>query len=187
MSKVGKWKLIASEQLVKDKWADVRKNSYQRADGTIIEPFYVYGFPDYATALAITKEGKVIIEKVYRPALDVIAVELPGGCVDPTDASLEDAMARELLEETGYRFENIEYLGFVSPNPTTNTNVMRMFLATGGVYDPHAALDKEEGIEVILLEWDDFIEWFKEQKFVQSMQTCTILYALLKMNKLVSF
>ncbi|MGL1627127.1 hypothetical protein ACSTID_23995, partial [Vibrio parahaemolyticus] len=78
-------------------------------------------------------------------------------------------------------------LGFVSPNPTTNTNVMRMFLATGGVYDPHAALDKEEGIEVLLLEWDDFIEWFKEQKFVQSMQTCTILYALLKMNKLVSF
>ncbi|WP_421020786.1 hypothetical protein, partial [Klebsiella pneumoniae] len=66
MSKVEKWKLIASEQLVKDKWADVRKNSYQRADGTIIEPFYVYGFPDYATALAITKEGKVIIEKVYR-------------------------------------------------------------------------------------------------------------------------
>lgn len=187
MSKVEKWKLIASEQLVKDKWADVRKNSYQRADGTIIEPFYVYGFPDYATALAITKEGKVIIERVYRPALDVITVELPGGCVDPTDASLEDAMARELLEETGYRFENIEYLGFVSPNPATNTNVMRMFLATGGVYDPNAALDKEEGIEVILLEWDDFIEWFKEQKFVQSMQTCTILYALLKMNKLVSF
>lgn len=187
MSKVDKWALIASEQLVKDKWADVRKNSYQRPDGSIIEPFYVYGFPDYATALAITKEGKVIIEKVYRPGLDVVAWELPGGCVDPSDASLEDAMARELLEETGYRFESIEYLGFVSPNPTTNTNVMRMFLATGGVYDTHAVLDKDEEIEVMLLEWDDFIQWFKDQKFVQSMQTCTIVYALLKMNKLVSF
>lgn len=182
-----KWRLIESEQLVKDRWADVRKNAYEKADGSTIEPFYIYGFPDYATALAITREGKVIVEKVYRPGLDVIALELPGGCVDASDPSLEAAMSRELLEETGYRFDNIEYLGFNSPNPTTNTNVMRMFLATGGVYDPSAVLDADEEVEVQLLEWDEFIELFKKQAFVQSMQTTTILYALMKMEKLVIF
>ncbi|MEJ0080665.1 MAG: NUDIX domain-containing protein [Puia sp.] len=30
--------------------------------------------------------------------------EIPGGCVDETDKSLEEAIARELMEETGYRF-----------------------------------------------------------------------------------
>ncbi len=182
-----KWRLIESEQLVKDRWADVRKNVYEKADGKLIEPFYIYGFPDYATAVAITRDGKVIVEKVYRPGLDVIALELPGGCVDPSDPSLEAAMSRELLEETGYRFDNIEYLGFNSPNPTTNTNVMRMFLATGGVYDPSAVLDPDEEVEVQLLDWDDFINLFKKQAFVQSMQTTTILYALMKMEKLVIF
>lgn len=63
MPAINKWKLLHSEQLVKDQWADVRKNSYQKNDGSVIEPFYVYGFPDYATAVAITKRGTVIVEK----------------------------------------------------------------------------------------------------------------------------
>ncbi|TAG11871.1 MAG: NUDIX hydrolase, partial [Sphingobacteriia bacterium] len=50
MSNISKWRLRSTEQLVKDRWADVRKNSYQKNDGTVVEPFYVYGFPDYATA-----------------------------------------------------------------------------------------------------------------------------------------
>ncbi len=187
MNQSKKWKLVASEQLIKDKWADVRKNVYQKGDGNLIEPFYIYGFPDYATALAITRDGKVIVERVYRPGLDVVALELPGGCVDAADKSLEDAMSRELLEETGYRFDHIEYLGSTSPNPTTNTNVMRMFLATGGLYDSSAILDADEDIEVKLYEWDDFIEAFKNQEFIQSMQTSTIVYALMKLNKLVIF
>lgn len=187
MKNIQKWKLRSSAQLIKDKWADVRKNSYQKQDGSIIEPFYVYGFPDYATALAITEEGKVIVEKVYRPGLDVVSLELPGGCIDASDATYELAMERELLEETGYRFSNIAYLGSVSPNPTTNTNVMRMFLATGGVEDPLAVLDSEEEVEVLLLDWEDFIQKLKTQQFVQSMQTCTIMYALMKLDKLVIF
>lgn len=184
MSSINKWTLLQSEQLVKDKWADVRKNSYQKNDGSIIEPFYVYGFPDYATALAITKKGTVILERVYRPGLDVVALELPGGCVDAADANLEAAMQRELLEETGYRFDQIDYLGKVSPNPTTNTNVMHMFLATGGEIDAEAIRDTEEEVEVLEMPWDAFIAAFKAQEFIQSMQTCTILYALMRLNKL---
>jgi ADP-ribose pyrophosphatase len=187
MSVINKWKLLHSEQLVKDHWADVRKNSYQKNDGTVIEPFYVYGFPDYATALAITKKGTVIVERIYRPGLDTITLELPGGCIDPTDTMLESAIERELLEETGYRFDQIEYLGKISPNPTTNTNVMHMFLATGGEEDLTAVRDTEEEVEVLEIEWDDFIADFKAQKFIQSMQTCTILYALMRMNKLIVY
>ncbi len=187
MSNISKWRLRSTEQLVKDRWADVRKNSYQKNDGTVVEPFYVYGFPDYATALAITKEGKVIVEKMYRPGLDMVTLELPGGCVDASDKSLTDTMARELFEETGYRFDHIEYLGKTSPNPTTNTNLMHMFLATGGVEDPLAVLDAEEAVEVVVLEWEDFIEKFKAQEFIQSMQVSTILYALMRMDKLVIF
>ena len=96
-----KWELLHSEQLIKDKWSDVRKNSYKKNDGSVIEPFYNYGFPDNATALAITKRGTVIVERIYRPGIDEIILELPGGCVDPTDTMLETAIERELLEETG--------------------------------------------------------------------------------------
>ncbi|MFX8381756.1 hypothetical protein ABTL77_20360, partial [Acinetobacter baumannii] len=72
-----KWKTLSSKQLLKDKWTDVRADICERPDGVIIEPFYVYGFPDYATAVAITKDNKIILERIYRHGLDIIATELP--------------------------------------------------------------------------------------------------------------
>ena len=186
MSELQKWELIKSDLLLKDNWADIRVNEYKKSDGSIIKPYYVFGYPDFATALAITRAGKVIVLNVYRPALDTISLEIPGGCIDPSDTSPEDAIARELLEETGYRFDNIEALGNLSPNPSTNNNMLNMFLATGGVYDAAAVRDLEESIEVVLLEWDDFINKFKSQCFLQAMHNCNIFYALMKMNKLVT-
>jgi 8-oxo-dGTP pyrophosphatase MutT (NUDIX family) len=178
------WTLKTSEQLIKDKWADVKSNSYEKLDGSVIEPFYIYGFPDYACAVAITKEGKVILERIFRPGLNVVATELPGGCVDKSDASLEDAIARELREETGYNFEAIEYLGKVSPNPTTNTNLMHMFLATGGVFDPNQPLDVDEDVETFLITVDELVEMTQQQQFIQSMQLSCIFFALQKLGRI---
>ena len=180
-----KWTIKTSKQLLKDKWIDVRANVCIKPDGSIIEPFYVYGFPDYATAVAITKEGKIILEKIYRHGLNVVSTELPGGCVDKADASLEAAIARELLEETGYSFEKIEYLGNISPNPTTNTNLMHMFLATGGVFNADQPLDIEEDVEVFLVSMDEFIEMVQQHTFIQSMQLSTIFFALQKLGRII--
>ncbi len=178
------WKLLSSEQLLKDKWIDVRSEIWERPDGTIIQPFYKYGFPDYATALAITKDGKVILERIFRQGVGQTCIELPGGGIDTNDVSKTDAMARELLEETGYRFEKIEWLGKISPNPTTNNNFMQMFLATGGVFDPNQPLDFEEDVEVLLVTMDELIELIQSQQFLQSMQLSTLFFALQKLGRI---
>jgi 8-oxo-dGTP pyrophosphatase MutT (NUDIX family) len=185
MEKMRDWKLLSSKQLLKDKWVDVRSETWEKPDGTIIEPFYKYGFPDYATALAITKDGKVILERMFRQGVGLTCIELPGGGVDPNDTSKTDAIARELLEETGYRFEKIEWLGKISPNPTTNTNFMQMFLATGGEFDPEQPLDMEEDVEVLLVSMDELIEMIQSQQFLQSMQLSTLFFALQKLGRIV--
>jgi 8-oxo-dGTP pyrophosphatase MutT (NUDIX family) len=185
MHKKREWQLLSSKQLLKDNWVDVRSETWEKPDGTIIEPFYKYGFPDYATALAITKDGKVILERIFRQGVGLTCIELPGGGVDPSDASNSDAMARELLEETGYRFEKIEWLGKISPNPTTNNNFMQMFLATGGEFDPNQLLDIEEDVEVLLVSMDELIELIQSQKFLQSMQLSTLFFALQKLGRII--
>lgn len=185
MGKNFDWKLIASEQLLKDKWIDVKSETWERPDGKIITPFYKYGFPDYATALAVTKDGKVILERMFRQGLGVECIELPGGCIDPTDNSKTDAMSRELLEETGYRFDHIEYLGKISPNPTTNNNLMHMFLATGGEFDPKQPLDEDEDVETFLVTVDELIELIQTQQFLQSMQLSTLFFALQKLGRII--
>src|ERR1700722_1707946 len=118
------WKTLSSEYLFKETWFTIRKDTCEARDGKIISPYYVYEFPTWVTAVAVTTEGKIIMERQYRHALGETHYETPGGCVDDTDASLEAAIARELLEETGYRFDHFEHLGKISSNPSTNTNWM---------------------------------------------------------------
>src|SRR3982074_2333519 len=60
------WKTLSSEYLYKDTWFTIRKDTCQRQDGQIVSPYYVYEFPTWVTALALTEDGKVILERQYR-------------------------------------------------------------------------------------------------------------------------
>jgi ADP-ribose pyrophosphatase len=177
-----RWKKISSQYISRDQWGTVRKDICQTPDGKIIDPYFVYEFPTWVTAVAITEEGKVILERQYRYALDVTCYEIPGGCVDETDSSLEMAIERELLEETGYKFTNYEYLGKTSSNPSTNNNWMHMYLATGGRYEREQQLDHNEDIEVYLFTVDEVKKILEENQIIQSMHVTTLYYAFAKMK-----
>ena len=49
------WKTLSSEYLYKETWFTVRKDRCEKPDGKIVEPYYVFEFPEWATALAITE------------------------------------------------------------------------------------------------------------------------------------
>jgi ADP-ribose pyrophosphatase len=179
-----KWKILSSEYLFNDLWFKVRKDKCLAPGNKIVDPYYVYEFPTWVTALALTEDGKVILERQYRHALGEICIETPGGCVDDTDKNFEDAIARELLEETGYTFSSYEYLGKISANPSTNNNLMHMFLARGGKLTGSQSLDHNEDIEVELVTIDELKQLLKENKIVQAMHVTCILYGLQKLNEL---
>jgi ADP-ribose pyrophosphatase len=173
-----KWKTVSSEYLFKEEWFTVRKDTCEKPDGKRVDNYYVFEFPEWATALAITEEGKVLMVKQWRQALGEVCLELPGGCVDKTDASFEDAIRRELLEETGYAFESVHNLGTISANPSTNNNLMHMFIATNGKKVQAQKLDANEEIEVIEITIDELNKLVDEKRIVQSMHLSTILYGL---------
>jgi 8-oxo-dGTP pyrophosphatase MutT (NUDIX family) len=179
-----KWKILSSEYLFNDLWFTVRKDRCQTPDGKIIDPYYVYEFPTWVTALAITEQKKVIMVKQYRHAIDDVCLEIPGGCVDDGDKNFQEAIARELLEETGYSFKAYDYLGKISPNPSTNNNWMHMFLATGGKKTHNQKLDHNENIEVELSTVAELKVLIKENKIVQAMHVTCIMYGLEKLGEL---
>ncbi|MFN4313646.1 MAG: NUDIX hydrolase [Chitinophagaceae bacterium] len=177
-----KWRILSSEYLFSDLWFKVRRDRCETPDGKIVEPYYVYEFPTWVTAVAITKDGQVIMERQYRHALGEVCLEIPGGCVDDTDANLEVAIRRELKEETGYEFEKLEYLGKISANPSTNNNLMHMFLATGGTRTAEQELDHNEEIQIELISIDELKGRLERNEIVQSMHASCIFYALRKLG-----
>jgi 8-oxo-dGTP pyrophosphatase MutT (NUDIX family) len=179
-----KWKTLSSEYLFKDVWFTVRRDKCETPGGKIVDPYYVFEFPTWVTALALTEDNQVILVRQYRHAIEDVCLELPGGCVDDHDKTLQDAVARELLEETGYAFSNYHYLGKISPNPSTNNNWMHMFLATGGVKTHDQKLDHNEEIDVQLYSIAGVKDLIKENKIVQAMHVTCILYGLQKLGEL---
>ena len=172
------WKTLSSDYLFKDMWFTVRRDTCERPDGKIVSPYYVYEFPEWVTAVAITRDGRFIMERQYRHAAGLTMMEIPGGCVDDTDKDLQQAIARELKEETGYVFDKFEYLGKTSANPSTNSNWMHMFLATGGNKVGEQEMDDNEDIEVHLLSLEEVKQLLRERKIPQSMHATALFYAL---------
>jgi ADP-ribose pyrophosphatase len=179
-----KWKTLSSEQLFNDRWFKVRKEKCETPEGKIVEPYYVYDFPTWVGAVPVTEDGKIIMIKQYRHAYGDVCIEIPGGCVDDTDADNEAAIRRELLEETGYGFAAFHYLGKISPNPSTNSNLLHMYLATGGKKITAQSLDENEEIEIVLLSVNELKQLLRENKIVQAMHVSCILYALEKIGEL---
>lgn len=177
-----KWKTLSSELLFKDLWFKVRKEKCETPQGKIVDPYYVYDFPTWVACFALTKDDKVILERQYRHAIGETCWEIPGGCVDEADENLEAAIQRELLEETGYKFSTYQYLGKTCANPSTNSNWMHMFLATGGEKIAAQNLDPNEEIIVELFTLDEFKKMYFDNTFIQSMHVTCMTYGLLKLG-----
>jgi len=179
-----KWKTISSEYLYHDEWLKARKEVCERPDGKIIDPYYILDYATWVCGVALTDDKQVVLIRQYRHALGEVCLEVPGGCVDPKDSSNEEAVRREMAEETGYIFKEAEYLGFCSPNPAANSNLMHMFLLKGGVKNQEQDLDHNEDIEVILYPLDQLLQLVIDRKIHQAMHISAVMLALQKLGKL---
>lgn len=177
------WKTLSSEYLHKGPWATLRSDKCEMPDGRIVEQYYVLEYPNWVNAVAITEDSKVLMVRQYRHAAGIVSLEIPGGVIDG-DESPEHAIKRELLEETGYLFDDIEELNAVYANPSTANNKTFAFLARGGKKVQGQSLDEHEEIVVEEYTIPEIKQLLMDNKIMQALHCTAIFYALVELGEL---
>jgi len=114
--------------------------------------FYVIDFPNWVQVLPITPDDQIVMVRQYRHGCGQIFLELPGGLIDENDLSPDQTAKRELLEETGYRAEDLILLTSIYPQPAVLNNKGLTYLTKGVKKVAEPNLDAAEDIEVCLVE-----------------------------------
>ncbi len=178
-----KWKVLSSEYIHRGPWATLRVDKCEMPDGRILPGYYVLEYPDWANAVALTEDNKIIMVRQYRHAAGVVSLEIPGGVIEPGEAPKE-GMKRELLEETGYQFDHLEPLCELRANPSTGDNLTHCYLAQGGKKVQAQHLDEQEQIIVEEYTIDEVKQLLADNQITQALHVSTLYYALIRLGAL---
>jgi ADP-ribose pyrophosphatase len=106
-----------------------------------------------AVVLALTPEEDILLVREFRPGVEAVLRELPGGLVDEGEKPLE-AARRELLEETGYAGD-LEYVGPMV-DCAYSTRIRHTFVARGCVKVGEPTPGEGESPELELVSLSEF-------------------------------
>ncbi len=149
---VYKWKEVSREIMCGKYGRNLESVQFEFEDGSEHE-FIIKKEGDPVCVLALTDKNEVILVKQFRPGPKKILLELPGGGKND-DETPDGAIARELLEETGYAGD-IEFVTRVY-DCGYSTLHRYAFVATNCKRVSEPKLDPNEDIEVLLLSMEDF-------------------------------
>ncbi len=108
--------------------------------------FYVIDCVNWVNVIALTPERRLVMIEQYRHGSDTVELEIPGGMIDPQDATPVAAGLRELREETGYSGDNARVIGEVFPNPAIMSNTCYTVLIENCRHQHALALDSGEDL-----------------------------------------
>lgn len=100
-----------------------------------------------AAVIPVMKDGKILMVKQFRNALDRYTLEIPAGGRNSLSEEFIVAAARELEEETGYRSENLKHLISIRTAVAFCNEKIEVYMATD-LIPSRQHLDDDEFIDV---------------------------------------
>lgn len=140
------FKRLNRELVYKGAIVDFYKDTIQVPNGNIVKWDFIK-HQGAAAVVPVREDGKILMVRQYRNALDRYTLEIPAGALDAPDEPTKDAAARELEEETGYRAEKLELLITLRTTVAFCNEKIDIYVATG-LTSGSQNLDEDEFIDV---------------------------------------
>lgn len=175
------WKTLSSKYLSRHIYFTARKDRCEMQNGTIVDPYFVVEMPQSVCAMALTESNEVILINQYRHPIEQTVLELPGGFVDKGETA-ETAIARELVEETGFNFSDFFYLGQTAANPGVLNNFTSLYLATGGKKVAEQQLDFNEEIEIKFFSLEEVRQMLMNNEIIQALHATCLFFGFAKLD-----
>ncbi len=145
------WERLASEIVYGCRIFALRRDRARSSRDDAEHEFHVLESTDWVNIIPITPSDEVVLVRQFRHGIRECTLEVPGGMVDPEDASPLVAARREMVEESGYDSSRIEPLGSIHPNPAIQSNRCHSFVAYDAECRHVPSFDATEETEVVLV------------------------------------
>ncbi|WP_024615060.1 NUDIX hydrolase [Clostridium sp. Ade.TY] len=130
--------------------------------------------PGAAAVVAFLDDETILLVRQFRAALNDILLEIPAGKLE-TGEDPKVCATRELEEETGYKSENIEYLGTIATGAGFTDERIHIYKATN-LYKGTKGGDEDEFIEIESFKLSEIKEMIKSGKIIDTKTISAFMY-----------
>jgi ADP-ribose pyrophosphatase len=128
-----------------------------------------------ACVLAVRPDGKILMVRQYRNALERVTLEVPAGKRDDVNEDTKICAERELLEETGYRAGKIERLLSLRSTVAFCDEMIDVYLATDLEKVGDQNLDESESIDIEAYELSELMDMCYSGKLQDAKTVAAIM------------
>ena len=154
---------------------DYYRDTIQVPNGNIAEWDFI-GHKGAAAVVPVREDGKLLMVRQWRNALDRYTLEIPAGKLDSKAEDRLQAAKRELEEETGLRAKEWVKLADMAAAAAYTDEIVSIYLARG-LEKGEAHLDDDEFLRVVKMPLRELCDMAAAGKIQDSKTLCGALLA----------
>ena len=82
------WQTLDSEYLIRRPWLTARRDHVRLPNGAEVPEYYVLEYPDWINVIALTRDGRFLMERQYRHGLQLTCYEICAGVCESGETPL---------------------------------------------------------------------------------------------------
>ncbi len=167
------YKRLKRELVAKGTVIDYYKDTMQIPNGNVAK-WDLIDHKGAAAVVAVRGDGKLLMVRQYRNALERETLEIPAGGLNGREEPTDCAARRELEEETGYTCESLELLNSIYTTVAFCNEKIDIYVARG-LKPGKQHLDEDEYLNVETYTPEELKRMIFDCKIQDSKTICGIL------------